>query len=255
MIAAIIQARMGSSRLPGKVLKPILGRPMIDLMIERVKWSKKLDKIIVATSQNQQDDEIADYCNENSILCFRGDETNVLKRYYEAAMKFNASTIVRLTSDCPLIDFNIIDKAIVLFEKNKYDFVSNTVPMPSTFPDGMDVEVFNFENLKKAYINAKLPSEKEHVTFHFWKTGLFNCYKFDYKYNYSDYRITVDYPEDFEVVKKVFENLYNIKNNFDIKDIVNFLKQNKKISMIQKKFKRNASWEKSFLEDKKFNKL
>ncbi len=254
MISAMIQARMGSTRLPGKVLMPILDKPMIELMIERVKKSKKQEKIILLTSNSSKDDEIAQYCAQNSILCYRGDENNVLKRYYEAAKKFKVSTIVRLTGDNPLIDFNIIDMALEIFEKNKYDFVSNTVPMPSTFPDGMDVEVFSFENLKKAYNNAKLPSEKEHVTFYFWKTGLFNCYKFNYKHDYSSYRLTIDYPEDFEVVKMIFENLYNINKNFDIEDIINFLKKNKDITIKQKKIKKNDGWERSFLEDQKFNK-
>jgi len=252
MISIMIQARMSSTRLPGKVLRPILKRPMLDLLIERVKKSKNFDNIIIVTSVNKADDEIVEYCKKKNLLFYRGDEKYVLKRYYDAAIKYKTSVIVRLTGDCPLIHSKIIDEGIDIFKKNKYDFVSNTVPLPTSFPDGMDVEIFDFNALERAYREAKLPSEKEHVTFYFWKTNKFNCYKFSLEKDYSDFRLTVDYPEDLIVIENIFKSLYNINNNFSLDDIVNFLNDNSELIKLQKNIKRNAGWEQSFKDDSEF---
>ena len=170
MIAAIIQARMGSTRLPGKVLKNMNGSSLLEIQIERVKKSKNIKNIVVATSININDDEIEKFCLQKEINFYRGSENDVLSRYYECAKIYNIQTIVRLTADCPLIDPVIIDKVIDLFIENDVDYSSNTVPPDTSFwPDGSDVEVFSFEAIEKAYKKAKKQEDREHVTFFFWK--------------------------------------------------------------------------------------
>ena len=177
MVIAIIQARMGSTRLPGKVLKRIDGRPMLSYLLDRVLKSTKIDKVIIATSILAIDDPIEDHCKEYGVDCFRGSENDVLSRYYECAKKYNADVIVRLTADCPLADPNVIDDVIKIFECNNVDYCANTVPV-STFPDGTDVEVFSMNALEKAFNEVKDPHFREHVTFQFWQTDNYKSNQF-----------------------------------------------------------------------------
>ena len=209
MVIAIIQARMGSTRLQGKVLMEIDGKPMIKFMFDRVKISKLVDKVIIATTNNEIDNSISDICRDQNIICYRGSENDVLDRYYNAALPYKPSIIVRLTADCPLIDPNLIDKTINLFISKKVDYASNTVPPEiKMFPDGSDVEVFSFENLKKAWINSKDPKEREHVTFYFWKSNNnFSTALLKNKHDWGKYRITVDYEEDFTLLKNIIRRL------------------------------------------------
>jgi len=202
MIVAIIQARMGSTRLPGKVLKEVNGKSLLMYQIERVKISKLLDKIVVATSMSSKDDLISDFCKRNNIDCFRGSENNVLSRYYECAKEFQADIVVRLTADCPLSDPVVIDDVISLFQKEKVDYTANTAPPDTTrFPDGSDVEVFSIQALKRAFIECLNPHDREHVTFYFWQhDNNFKTIQMSQGVDWSKYRFTVDYPEDFEVV-------------------------------------------------------
>jgi spore coat polysaccharide biosynthesis protein SpsF len=203
-IGAIIQARMGSSRLPGKVLMKINNEECIlEYMIKRVRKSKSIEKIIIATSNNKIDDKIYEFCNNRKIICFRGSENDVLERYYNCSKEHNLSIIVRLTADCPLIDPEIIDLCISNYLKGEYDYYSNTCPPNlSKFPDGSDVEVFNISALGATYLNTKDQNDREHVTFHMWKhdngfkTGILNN-----KIDLSNLRYTVDYKEDLEVVR------------------------------------------------------
>ena len=152
MIGALIQARMGSKRLPNKVLQKINKRPILDIMIARLKNSKQIEKIIVCTTNKKEDDRIVNFCKKNNINYFRGASQNVMSRYYNAAKKFNIKTIVRLTADCPLIDAKIIDKMLVHYKKIKVDYLANTNPPEnSTFPDGTDVERYlSLTNLAKS---------------------------------------------------------------------------------------------------------
>lgn len=248
MILVILQARTSSSRLPGKVLKPILDKPMILRQIERLARSKKIGKLILATSIDKSDDELVKICLENNIECFRGSLENVLERFYFTAEKYKPDTVVRLTGDCPLIDSNIIDKVIEFYQNNRFEYVSNTIP--PTFPDGMDVEVFSFNSLKTAYENATLPSEIEHVTpyirTHF-ATG-----NFENKQDLSGLRWTVDEEEDYELVNTIYEALYKSIPHFTMENVLNYLEQNENISTINKKFTRNEGFEKSLLKDKEF---
>lgn len=253
MIGAIIQARMGSSRLPGKVLKTIDGIELLLHQIRRVKKSTKIKTIVVATTTDKLDDAIETFCEDNKLICFRGSQDDVLNRYYEAAKKFNITTIVRLTADCPLVHRKEIDKTIELFEHNNLDYAANTVPPEtSTYPDGSDVEVFSYEVLKKANQEEKDIFFREHVTFHFWKNNNQNNYKIGQlisKNNWSKFRYTVDYVEDYEVVKKIFFKLKIQKMHGSTKDIIKILKDNPDIYKLNSKYYFGIGWEKS--ENKK----
>ena len=161
-VLAILQARMGSTRLPGKVLRPIMGKPMLLRMIERVRASQEVDHLVVATTVSPSDDVIEEFCRKHSIRCFRGSENDVLDRFFQAARKFGGQSIVRITGDCPLMDPEVLDKVIRCYFLGAYDYASNTVEC--TFPDGLDVEVFSAQAMGVAHKKAKLLSEREHVT-------------------------------------------------------------------------------------------
>ncbi|WP_375724546.1 glycosyltransferase family protein [Arcobacter sp. KX21116] len=245
MIIAIIQSRMGSSRLPGKVMKKIDNKILMEYQLDRVLASKRIDKVVIATSILKQDDVIENFCNDYGIECFRGSENDVLSRYYECAKYYKADIIVRLTADCPLVDPLIIDKVIDKFKEDNVDYCGNTVPLETnTFPDGTDTEVFSMESLSKAYKEIKDFHFREHVTFQFWqnkeysKTQLFN------EKNYSDYRITVDYPEDFEVVSFIFRELKKRESFGHLDEIIEILNSNPDVKKKNDKYYFGQGWKK-----------
>lgn len=204
MILAILQARMSSSRLPGKVLKTINGKPILAYEIDRIKQSKKIDKIVLATSMNPEDDLLETLAQENHIDCYRGDLQNVLKRFYDCASTYQADTIVRLTGDCPLIDPVIIDDVITLFQNEKADYASNAIER--TYPDGLDVEVFSFQTLNNAYLNAQKENEKEHVTKYIHThPESFKIAHLKNDIDYSYIRWTLDTIDDFYFFKYFYE--------------------------------------------------
>lgn len=230
MTIAIIQARMGSTRLPGKVLKKIDGKELLAYQIDRVRESKELDKIIIATSTLEQDQAIVDFCINYGVDYFRGSENDVLSRYYECAKKYNPEIVVRLTGDCPLSDPKIIDNVINHFKNTDTDYTANTVPVESSrFPDGSDVEVFSMNALSKANDSITEEHFREHVTFQFWQTSEYSSNQFIQEKDFSKYRITVDYPEDFEVVEYIFQELAN-KNSFGhLEEIISIIDSNEQI--------------------------
>ena len=245
MTIAIIQARMGSTRLPGKVLKEINDKPMLSYLIDRVSKAKKLDKVIIATSTLDKDDEIADYCKENNIECFRGSEDDVLSRYYECAKLYNPDTVVRLTADCPLADPDIIDNVIQKFEDNDVEYCANTVPIETNkFPDGTDVEVFSMQALEKAYNKVKDPHFREHVTFQFWQTDEYTSTQFVGEKDYLKYRITVDYPEDFEVVEFILNELEKRKSFGHLDEIIEIIESDEEIKNKNSKYYFGQGWSK-----------
>ncbi|KHF39884.1 cytidylyltransferase domain-containing protein [Halalkalibacter okhensis] len=224
-IVAIIQARMGSTRLPGKILKKVMGKTLLEYQLERVRRAKQIDEIIIATTEKKEDDVIVQICNQNSIRCFRGSEENVLERYYKAGLKYHADLIVRLTSDCPLIDPFIIDRVITTYLQHNYDYVSNTIER--TYPRGIDVEVFSMSILQEVYNEASTLAQREHVTPFIYQNPIrFKLGNVRYGTNESRQRWTVDTNEDFELISKIITLLYPTNKNFTIEDILKLIKNN-----------------------------
>jgi len=223
-VAAIIQARMGSTRLPGKILKKVQGKTLLEIQLERLKQSTFLDQIIVATTTQAQDDRVVDLCRELNIDFYRGSQEDVLARFYEAAMAFEATVIVRLTSDCPLIDPRITDEVIYTYvrQQESVDYVSNT--LERTYPRGLDIEVFSIKALQKAYMEATLQRDREHVTAYMYSNpDLFKIEQVKGEKDYSNFRWTVDTPADFELIELILNALYEEGKVFYMKDVVNLL--------------------------------
>ncbi len=246
----IIQARLGSSRLPGKVLKKIENKTLLEWQIERIKPSKNIDQIMVATTTNPEDITIKKLCSSIGIPCFCGDENDVLDRYFQAITSSNRKfdTVVRITSDCPLHSYQVIDECIQEFELRKVDYFSNSNHAPNYLEDGYDTEVFTFDALKKAWESAKLQSEREHVTPYIKNSGLFQC---AWKKTNSEYKFkfSVDTEADLLVVKRIFKELKDI-SHFSINDVVNLLKQKPEILELNKTSIINSGYKKSLEQDR-----
>jgi spore coat polysaccharide biosynthesis protein SpsF len=252
MIAAIIQARTGSTRLPGKILRRTNNKTMLEHLLERVTRSTKIDKIIVATTINKQDDVIVKLCNDTKTLCIRGSEEDVLARYCQAANSVNADVVVRITSDNPLIDHRIIDEAIDIFCNDKYDYVSNYSLHSTTYPHGFAVEVLSVKSLNEANKETIKPSDREHVVFFITnRPNRYKIFQMNYKENLSSIRLTLDYEEDFQVIKSVFDELYPQNPDFTMNDVILWLNKNPQIKKINSNIKPHLNILKSFEEDKK----
>ncbi|MBD3170555.1 MAG: hypothetical protein GF307_13805 [candidate division Zixibacteria bacterium] len=240
MTAAIIQARIGSTRLPEKVLRPILGRPMLELMLERLGYCKKLDKIIIATTTAPEDDRIESMCDIWGVDCYRGSIDDVLSRYLNTALKFDVDVIVRLTSDCPLIDPQLVDEVIGLYMNNrdKYDYCSNI--NPPTYPDGLDVEVLPLEVLKKIDELASEQGDREHVTTYIDKHERdFRIGNVSDGINRSKFRWTVDAYDDLEFVIQVYKALYKPGECFGREEIFELLRNQPELMAINAGHTRN----------------
>ena len=249
MILAIIQARVSSSRLPGKVQKYILGKPMILHEIERLRKSKYIDQTVLATSREKSDDTLMGLCQENAIELFRGSLDDVLDRYYQCASLYQPEHIVRITGDCPLLDWNVVDAVIRKHLTEKNDYTSNTLQV--SYPDGLDVEVMRYDALEKAWNEAELPSEREHVTQYLIKhPEFFKQGNLRYRQDLSVLRWTVDEPEDFQFVTKVYEALYRENAEFTMQDVLDLLNNQPELLKINNDFERNEGLLKSFREDK-----
>jgi|SRR3989344_4329784 len=231
-VGVIIEARYYSSRLYGKTMMEVKGKPLLDLLIQRVKPSKLADDIIVATTVKKDCDIIEDYCKKNNITCFRGSEDDVLERVLLAAKKNNIDIIVELTADCPLVNADLIDKMIKFYLENDYDYVS-TFMNKRTFPVGYDVRIFPTKILEEVEKITRDPNDRENVSIFIsnhpekYKTGVFSARG---ELNHSEYRLLVDKKEDFELMKKIFENFDTF--NFSIKEVIDFLKKNPQLYSI-----------------------
>ncbi|KAF3978341.1 MAG: spore coat protein [Methylococcales symbiont of Iophon sp. n. MRB-2018] len=246
MILAILQARTSSSRLPNKVLKKILGKEMILHQINRIQHSKLIDKIVVATSDNAEDMAIVELCKQHNIDVFTGDLDNVLDRFYQCSIKFKPEHIVRLTADCPVADYQVIDKVVEYYLNGKYDYCGTA----ETFPDGLDVEIFSLKSLINTWENATLTSEKEHVTYYInQNSGNFKIGYLENNQDLSTMRWTVDEPEDFILIEEIYKNLYPKNPNFLMADILNLLKQQPVLATINSQFKRNEGLQKSLARE------
>lgn len=254
-ILAITQARYGSTRLPAKILKEVNGMTLLEIHLHRILQSRLITKLKVATTNEEGAQYIVDVADKLGVECYKGSVDDVLERFYKAAEIECPDYVVRLTSDCPLIDPEIIDCVIQKCIDFGCDYVSNTLAV--TFPDGVDTEVFRFSALKKAYEEAELKSEREHVTPYIWKNSSFkggSKFTSDNYYNTVDLsseRITVDTPEDFELVRKLIEKL-GIDRPYT--DYVEFLNKEKDIRSINQHFFRNEGYDKSINNDSKINK-
>ena len=227
-VVIINQARMTSTRLPAKVIKQVLGKPLLEYQIERLKRVKLADQIVVATTINDTDQPIIDLCDRLSITSYRGSEDDVLARYHGAAIANQANAVVRVTSDCPIIDPQIIDQVIQFYLDvyPKYDYVSNC--STRSYPRGMDTEIFTFQSLNEAFHQATSQSDREHVTpFIYRQFNRYNLGQINYVGNHCTHRWTVDTLEDFELIKKIIENLYPFKPEFSLEDCLELLSQNR----------------------------
>lgn len=250
MIAAIIQARFCSTRLPGKIMLKVFDQTLLEFLINRVKISKTIDKIIIATTTNPQDDVIEDFCKKRKIDFYRGNEDDVLERYFETAKKFSIDTIVRLTSDTPLLDPLIIDKVVTFYKTYNYDYVSNIFPLPRTYPDGFNVEIFPFKILKLMHVKAKRPSDREHVTNYVsMQPKIFKIGKINHHQDVSKFRLNLDYPEDFLLIKKIIEHFHYIKKFPSLDEIILFLIKHPEIVKINSQIKPYENILKSFDKD------
>lgn len=220
----IVQARMTSTRLPGKVLLPLAGEPMLTRLIERLRRVRRADGIVVATTTNATDDPIAALCAQLGVPCHRGSEHDVLSRYADAARVHGADVVVRITSDCPLIDPALIDQTIAAFDEGGSDYVSNM--LPPTWPYGMAVEVFSAAALAQAHAEATQAAEREHVTpFLYWHPERYRLRNVASPVDLSHHRWTVDTPEDYALVSRLFEHLMPTRPTFTQADVLALLEQ------------------------------
>lgn len=233
---AIVQARVGSSRLRGKVLRVAAGKTFLEHLLERLSYCTSLDGIVVATSDTVQDEVVAALCRQIGLPCFRGSEADVLDRYYQAAVTFKVDVIVRITADCPLIDPDIVDYVVSYQTQNPdaYDLVTNRHPL--TYPDGLDVDVMPFAALETAWRLAVAPNQREHVIPYFWEAGL-RVANVTYTENlFQRYRWTVDYEEDAMLVGAIFEGLYVAGKVFKMQEIIDFLRRRPDLAKINARY-------------------
>ena len=231
-IAAIIQARMGSTRLPGKVLADLAGQPMLARVVNRTARAKTLDKVVVATTTDSADAVIADLCAQNCWPFFRGDRDDVLDRYCQAAKAHGAEVVVRITSDCPFIDPEIIDRVVRVFLEKNPDYASNT--LKRTYPRGLDVEVVTLVSLIRACHECSDPYQRVHVTPYICQNPhLFQIISVTSEADYSDHRWTVDTPEDLEFARAVYLQLSD-KDAFTWRDVLNILAEEPALKKINR---------------------
>lgn len=244
MVIAILQVRMSSSRLPGKALLSLSGKPMLVHQVERVMWCNQVDHIVIATSSDGSDDAIALlYQNYFSgipeVSLFRGHLADVVDRFYHAARHFPGAQIVRLTGDCPLSDPDIIDAVVEHHQLSCADYTSNC--HPPTFPDGFDVEIFSMETLEKIWLLARDAVEREHVTAYLVNhQDEFSLAVYRHTTDLSAVRLTVDYPEDFVLIERIFNELYPISPVFGMNDVMNLLQQHTDWQNVNSHYQRNG---------------
>jgi spore coat polysaccharide biosynthesis protein SpsF len=225
---------MASSRLPGKILLNIAGKPMVAHVVERARRAKTVDQVVVATTTQPEDDAVETYCRQNGIDVSRGSLHDVLDRFYQAALAFQADIVVRLTADCPLLDAQVLDHTVEEFLRTGVDFGCNRLPPPfkRTYPIGLDVEVCTFKALERAWKEAKEPHEREHVMPYLYDTpGRFKILRVDYEKDYGEMRWTVDTLQDLELVRQVFARLGE-KRDFTWLDVLDLFEREPQLALI-----------------------
>jgi len=245
----IIQARLGSTRLLGKVLLEVLGKPILEYIVQRIKNAKSVSDIAIATSMKGEDLRIVNLAESLGVKVFRGSEKDVLDRFYQAAKIYKMQHIIRICADCPLMDPGIINKTVSLYFESHADYCSNI--LDRTFPDGLDVEVFTFGALEHAWNNADLLSEREHVTPYIRKRGdIFKLVNLKNEINLSSKRWTLDKSEDFELIKSILESLYIKNPGFNMEDVLRFLGHNAHLEDLNRHIMQGEGYLKSLREDK-----
>ena len=240
-IVAIIQARMGSERLPDKVMRHIGNDPVIGHVIKRVRKINNLNDIVVATTNLFEDQRIVDYCRDIDVNCYRGSSNNVLERFYRAALFSSADTVIRITADCPLLDPKVSFETLDLFLRKKSDYVSNV--HPPTYPDGMDTEVFTFGSLEIVYKSANKDYQKEHVTPYIYENpDVFKIYNHQSKKDLSGFRFVVDNEDDFTFMQKIYEVYGNSFYTVDHENLVECLIQHPDLKSIKLSGRRNEKY-------------
>lgn len=243
----ILQARLGSKRFPGKTCEKINEQPMIWHIINRLKQVKQVSQIILATTEETQDKTLLDIATNEKIKTFSGSSHNVLERYYQCAKKFSVDPIIRITGDCPLIEYQLIDEMVIFFQKNNYDYVSNT--LEPTFPDGLDVEIISFKTLEKLRERSKLKSEREHVTSYIkMHKSEFKIFNFKNNEDLSNFRWTVDEKEDLEFIRKIY-SLNNLKPSFNMYDVLRNISENPELLKINGNIRRDEGYYNSLKND------
>lgn len=247
----MIQTRTGSTRFPKKTLELIEKKPMIWHVINRVRKIKSVQQIALITTRKNTDKILLKIADDNGIFGFAGDVHDLLNRHYQCALKINADPIIRITSDCPLIDPKLVEKILRFYLNNDYDYVSNIIK-PS-YPDGLDVEIFSLSALKKAVKNAKLRSEREHVSPYFVKNpDKFKLYNVENKKDLSHLRWTVDQIEDMKLVRKIYSRM-RPKTIFSMNDVLKIINKEPELQNINRQYKRNEGYAKSLKNDRKIN--
>lgn len=240
-IIATIEARMNSSRLPGKVVKPILGRPILELLIERLRLAQRLSDVVVATTTNPADDAIEDLASTLGVGCYRGSEADVLDRVLKAAKSVNAEVIVEITGDCPLIDPGVVDRLVDCFLTKKVDYVANT--LYRTFPRGFDTQVFATRTLEKVSCLTQDPADREHVSLYIYEhPERFLLYNVEsgLPEKHWHHRLTVDTPEDFTLIETIFERLYPQNPAFTLNDVIDLLEREPELTEINQEIRQKA---------------
>ena len=236
-IIGLIQARMQSKRLPGKVMLEILGKPMLWHIYNRLTKCKSLDLVVISTGEYDKNTKICEFAHHNNIPIYIGSEIDLIDRLYKTAMKFEASAIARITADCPLIDPIIVDKFVREFieTQGKYDIVTNC--KIRTFPHGLDVELYSIDILEKMWQEIREPELREWFPFYINKNPhLFRIKNIENQMDLSNLRWTVDYPEDIEFVKQVYKNLYREENTFSMQDVLDLLSKQPHLNQINSKY-------------------
>ncbi|MEI8102177.1 MAG: aminotransferase class III-fold pyridoxal phosphate-dependent enzyme [Chlorobium sp.] len=235
-VVALVQARMGSTRLPDKVMKPIGGIPMIELLLSRLSKSKEIDQIIVATSMDARNLSLVEHVRKLGYACEQGSENDVLDRYVQAAKKHHADVVVRITGDCPLVDAELVDECIRQFKGSDVDYLTNT--NPPTYPDGLDIEIFTFDALEQAAQETNKPFDREHVTPYLREPGRFKTGSMQHSKDLSALRWTVDEPADFEVIEKVFQH-FHPNTDFTWQDVLDLQQQQPELFSVNQNIIRN----------------
>lgn len=244
----VIQARMGSTRLPGKVLLDLAGRLVIEHVIRRCQSAMLVDRVVVATTDLAEDDQIVSWCRNNSVASVRGSSEDVLQRYISAADAFPCENIVRVTADCPLVDPGVLDAMLCLHSAAGSDYTSNVIP--PTFPVGFDAEVVVADTLRKVSAVAELKSHREHVTMYIRENlDQFKTANLSFGLNHEKIRLTLDRPEDYQLLKMVFDNFSGSDGLFSVYQVLNFLEQNPELVAINSSIDRFEGMRKSAAQE------